>query len=913
MHFHDPAAAPATTFLKDYRPPDYRVETVNLQFDLSETRTVVSSLLTVVRSSGATEGFPPFVLQGRDLKLRSVLMDGQALTERDYRIEDETMTLIPVADRFVLEIETEIDPAANTELSGLYFASRMFCTQCEAEGFRRITWYPDRPDVMARFLTTIIADKKRFPVLLSNGNLIGRGDLEGGRHFAKWHDPFPKPAYLFALVAGDLARVEDVFTTRSGRKADLQIYVQHHNRDRCGHAMASLKRAMAWDEEAYGREYDLDRFMIVATDDFNMGAMENKGLNIFNSKYVLADPATATDGDYNGILGVVAHEYFHNWSGDRVTCRDWFQLSLKEGFTVFRDQQFMEAETSPGVKRISDVNILRTHQFREDAGPLAHPVRPDAYVEINNFYTVTVYNKGAEVIRMLRALLGPERFRKGTDLYFARHDGQAVTTDDFVKALEDASGEDLAQFRLWYSQAGTPELAVSRSYDPAARTFRLTLRQTCPPTPGRQVKRPFHMPVAVGLLDRAGKEILLHLQGEMGTSKADTETRGRGEYPPIPPLAKGGVRGGEDAGRTVVLQLREAEQSFVFTGIPEEPVPSILRGFSAPVKVRTDLTEDERVFLMAHDPDPLNRWDAGQQLAVAMLLRMVEDRRQGRPPAPDARFSQAFGAVLAAQMEDRMFQAFALALPAENYLADFLEVIDPAAVHEACETARRGLAREHRELLLGVYRANGPDRPYRTDQASMGRRSLRNTCLSYLTELDDAGVRELCTAQFRSADNMTDRVAALVNLANSEWPERDGALASFQEQWKDDPLVMDKWLAIQAGSRLPDTLERVKRLTGHPVFTLRNPNKVRSLIGAFAGNADRFHDPGGEGYAFVADQVLAIDPLNPQIAARLVTAFTLWKRYEERRRGLMQEQLERVLRAPKLSKDVYEVVSKSLG
>ena len=555
----EPAGTPKTTLLKDYRPPDYRIETVNLQFDLGETRTTVKSLLTVVCSHDRCEGIHPLVLFGKDLKLLGMKLDGQPLDDRHYKIEGETLTILPVPDRFVLEIETECAPAANTELSGLYYASGMFCTQCEAEGFRKITYYPDRPDVLARFMTTIVADKKKYPVLLSNGNPIRRGDAQDGRHFVTWHDPFPKPAYLFALVGGDLARIEDRFTTMSGRQVSLHIYVQHHNKEKCGHAMESLKKAMKWDEEAYGREYDLDLFMIVATDDFNMGAMENKGLNIFNSKYVLADGKTATDSDFQGIMGVVAHEYFHNWSGDRVTCRDWFQLSLKEGFTVFRDQQFMEDTLSRGVERIGDANLLRTHQFREDAGPMAHPVRPDSYVEINNFYTMTVYNKGAEVIRMMRTLLGPDGFRKGTDLYFSRHDGQAVTTDDFVKSMEDANGADLSQFRLWYTQAGTPEVTVTRRYDARTKSFALTLKQDCPPTPGQPVKKPFLIPVAVGLIDKKGKELELNLdrgtkgQGDMGTGKTDTETRGRGDAGTI--RSDTGTRGHGDRG-TMVLQLR---------------------------------------------------------------------------------------------------------------------------------------------------------------------------------------------------------------------------------------------------------------------------------------------------------------------------------------------------------------------
>jgi aminopeptidase N len=670
----------------------------------------------------------------------------------------------------------------------------------------------------------------------------------------------------------------------SGRQVDLNIYVQQHNQDKCSHAMKSLKQAMKWDEEVYGREYDLDIFMIVAVDDFNMGAMENKGLNIFNSKYVLAKPETATDGDFQGIMGVVGHEYFHNWSGDRVTCRDWFQLSLKEGFTVFRDQLFMEDMTSRGVKRISDVNVLRTHQFREDASPMAHPVRPESYVEINNFYTMTVYNKGAEVIRMMRSLLGPAGFRKGTDLYFSRHDGQAVTTDDFVKAMEDANSVDLSQFKRWYSQAGTPELHITRAYDPAAKTYRLTIKQTCPPTPGQQEKKPFHIPVALGLLGHDGKDSPLHLEGEIS--------------------AVVGTR---------VLQIRKAEETFVFTDVPYEPVPSILRGFSAPVKVKLDLSDDERLFLMANDSDEFNRWDSGQQLAVKCSMNLIRDYQQGRALKLDRKFIDAFKKTLESDMKDKAFHAFALTLPAETYLADFMAVIDPAAIHEARRFVQKTLAMELKESFLAVYRENQDIGPYRIDQESIGRRSLKNTCLAYLTELEDKDIRSLCVKQFKTGGNMTDAMAALANLANNECPERQEALASFYEKWKDDPLVMDKWLSIQAMSRLLNTLETVKALTRHPAFTIKNPNKVRALIGAFAqGNHARFHDPSGAGYEFLADHVMAIDPMNPQIAARLVFAFTLWKRYDERRKALMKEQLERILKTPGLSKDVYEIVSKSL-
>jgi aminopeptidase N len=874
-----------TVYLKDYRPPDYLIETVYLEFELDETKTKVKSTLTAVCNHDRREGIHPLVLNGEDLELRSIRLDGQPLHEHDYKRDAETLTLVPVPNRFTLEIETELNPVANTELTGLYLSNGTFFTQCEAEGFRKITYYPDRPDVMARFFTTIVASKEKYPVLLSNGNLIGSGELAGNRHFAKWHDPFPKPAYLFALVAGKLARISDTFTTMSGRTVHLDIFVQHHNRDKCTHAMKSLKQAMKWDEEVYGREYDLDVFMLVATDDFNMGAMENKGLNIFNSKYVLARPDTATDADFQAIMGVVGHEYFHNWSGDRITCRDWFQLSLKEGFTVFRDQQFMEDMTSRGVKRISDVNVLRSNQFREDAGPMAHPVRPESYLEINNFYTMTVYNKGAEVIRMLHTLLGPEGFRAGTDLYFARHDGQAVTTDDFVKAMEDATQTDLSQFKLWYSQAGTPQLHISRSYDPKAGTYTLLVRQTVPPTPGQPIKKPMIIPLAVALLGRDRKELPLQLNGR---------------------------RSG--AGGTLVLEVRKDTEKFVFTGIPEEPVPSLLRHFSAPVKVHLDLKDEERLFLMAYDSDEFNRWDAGQQLAVKLIVGLVRDYQAGRTLKLDHSFMNAFSKNLESKMPDKAFQAFVLALPAESYIADFMEVIDPVAIHEVRRFIQRTLASELRQTFLAVYYTNQETGSYRPDQESIGRRSLKNTCLAYLMELNEPPVRKLCMEQFTNAGNMTDKVTSLAALAGTDCPERHEALASFYEQWKNDPLVMDKWLSIQALSPLPDTLQNVKNLMQHPAFTIKNPNKVRALVGAFTlGNAVRFHDAGGEGYAFLADTVLALDPRNPQIAARLLSPFTMWKRYDNGRKGLMKAQLERIVKTAGLSKDVYEIAFKSLG
>jgi aminopeptidase N len=872
----------AVTYLKDYQPPDYRILTANLQFDLDEERTIVKSLLIIQANYDASRESRPLRLDGRDLELLSVAVDGRKLGPGEFTQDKESLVIPDLPGQFTLEIETVISPKKNTELSGLYLSGSMFCTQCEAEGFRRITYYLDRPDVMARFMTTIVGDKAKYPVLLSNGNLIDAGELKDGKHFAKWHDPSLKPAYLFALVAGDLARIEDRFKTLSGREVALRIYVQHHNKDKCGHAMESLKKAMQWDEEHYGREYDLDLFMIVATDDFNMGAMENKGLNIFNSKYVLAKQETATDADFQGIMGVVGHEYFHNWSGDRVTCRDWFQLSLKEGFTVFRDQQFMEDMSAKGVKRISDVNILRTHQFREDGGPMAHPVRPDSYVEINNFYTLTVYNKGAEVIRMLYTLLGPARYRKGTDLYFERHDGQAVTTDDFVKALEDAGNVDLGQFKRWYTQAGTPELTVSRSYDAKARTFTLIVKQTCPPTPGQPEKLPFHIPLAIGLLGSDGRDLPLTLAGKGALSSR-------------------------------VLELRKAEETFVFTDLPAEPVPSLLRGFSAPVKLKMERSDDEIMFLMANDSDEFNRWDACQQMGIKTILALVRDLQAGNKPALGSSFIEAFRKTLENTKLDHGFLAVALSLPSETYLAEFMDEIDPTAVHEARQFVVRTLAAEMKDDFLALYSALQDNGPYLLDPASLGKRSFRNVCLGYLAELDTTDVRLLCVEQFRKGRSMTDVIAALANLASLDCREREHALADFYSKWKDDPLVMDKWLAIQAGSSLPGTLDNVKALMGHPAFSIKNPNKVRALIGAFSANAVRFHEANGAGYAFLGDRVLEVDAMNPQIASRLASAFTTWKRFNAPRRALMKAQLERILAAPGLSRDVHEIAAKSLA
>ena len=879
---HD--ATPRAIYLKDYRAPEFLIDTVDLHFNLGEKCTRVRAQLQMRRAQAAAAN-APLILNGHGFELESVTLDGRVLSGGEYVVEADSLTLTQVPEVFLLDIVTVLRPQDNTSLEGLYKSSGNFCTQCEAQGFRKITYFLDRPDVLARYTVTLSGEQAKYPVLLSNGNCVARGKGEDGTHWARWQDPFPKPCYLFAMVAGDLACVEDEFITRSGRRVVLQVFVQHHNATQCEHALHSLQKAMQWDEEVFGREYDLDIYMIVAVDDFNMGAMENKGLNVFNSRYVLAKPQSATDGDYQAIESIIGHEYFHNWSGNRVTCRDWFQLSLKEGFTVFRDQEFSADMGSRAVERIGDVNALRTNQFREDAGPMAHPVRPESYVEINNFYTLTVYNKGAELIRMMRALIGAQKFRAGTDLYFARHDGQAVTTDDFVRALEEASATDLTQFKRWYSQAGTPELRVERHYDAAARTCTLTVRQSCPATPGQPDKQLFHLPLELGLLDTNGKDLLLQLAGEVTST-----------------------------GTTRVLQIRKAEERYTFINIPNQPVPSLLRGFSAPVKIDVDLSEAERCFLMAHDSDLFNRWEASQQLAVQIILKLVERLQKRQALELNAAYVRAVRQMLEDTQLDPALVAQALSLPAETYIAEFMPVVDPDAIHNACRFVRRTLAAELRDVWQQVFAANRDTGEYSIDAAAMARRALKNTALGYLMELEDAVIRRRCVEQFRSSNNMTDVLAALILLINSEGPEGDAALAEFYTQWQDDNLVLDKWFAIQSTSHRPDTLQRVIALTQHSAFNIKNPNRMRSVIGAFAhGNHVRFHELSGAGYALLGDYVIALNTLNPQVAARLVSAFTAWRRYDNGRQVLMKQQLERLRDHDGLCKDVHEIVSKSLA
>ncbi len=878
-----PDSAPQTIRLEDYRVPDFLIDTVDLTFDLFEDGATVTSKLAIRRNPDSDRRTAPLVLDGQHLELVSVALEGEALGGNRYKIDADTLALPDLPDQFSLDIVTRIEPQKNTALEGLYISGGNFCTQCEAEGFRRITYFLDRPDVMARYTTTIIADRARNPVLLSNGNLAETGDAGGGRHWAKWDDPWPKPSYLFALVAGDLVPYRDSFTTRSGREVPLEIYVREGDQDKCEHAMRSLQKSMAWDEEVYGLEYDLDRFMIVAVSDFNMGAMENKGLNVFNSKYVLASSETATDSDYDNIEGIIGHEYFHNWTGNRVTCRDWFQLSLKEGLTVFRDQEFSADMGSAAVKRIHDVRRLRATQFPEDSGPTAHPVRPESYIEINNFYTPTVYVKGAEVVRMIHTLIGATAFRAGCDLYFERHDGQAVTIEDFVAAMEDASGIDLARFRRWYAQAGTPEITVEDTHDPATGTYTLTVRQHTPPTPGQDGKQPLTIPLAVGLLDQSGGPVTASIDGE-------------------------------PAEGTIVLTVTEAEQSFRFEGLPSAPVPSLLRGFSAPVKLMAQPRE-RLAFLFAHDSDPFARWEAGQQLASQILGDMIATHQRGEALALDSDFTDAFARILDDDSLDRAFVAEALMLPGEAFLADQMATVDVEAIHAAREFARREIAARLGDRLRAAYAAHRDDGPYQLNPTATGRRALKNLCLSYLvSRSEDEDAVALATAQFRDGNNMTDVQAALATLRDVDAPARSEAIAAFYEKWRHDPLVIDTWFSLQAMSSLPGTLSAVTGLTGHADFDWRNPNRVRSLIAAFAtGNQYRFHGADGGGYALLADSVVTVEALNPQLAARLLTPLGRWRRQDTGRQVLMKEALERILAKEGISPDVYEIASKSLA
>ncbi|MGB3211956.1 MAG: aminopeptidase N [Desulforhopalus sp.] len=868
-----------TIYRKDYSVFDYNVERLTLQFQLYDEKTVVTARGNY-RKNQKSENRKnlPLVLYGEELELVTVKVNGAELKAIEYQVNEKTLTIESLPEEFILEIVTVIHPEQNTSLEGLYRSNGNYCTQCEAEGFRKITYYPDRPDVLSRFTTRLEGDKSDCPVLLSNGNLIGQGVLPENRHFAVWEDPFPKPSYLFALVAGKLLSLEDEFITRSGRIIDLKIFVEERNIDKCDHAMVSLKKAMRWDEEVFGLEYDLDTFMIVAVDDFNMGAMENKGLNIFNSKYVLSTPETATDQDYLGIEGVIGHEYFHNWTGNRVTCRDWFQLSLKEGLTVFRDQEFSSDMNSRSVQRIDDVRILKNFQFKEDAGPMAHPVRPDSYQEINNFYTATVYNKGAEVIRMMHTLLGPELFRKGIDLYFLRHDGQAVTCDDFVAAMSDASGIDLKQFKNWYGQAGTPVLKVKGEWVAEHEEYRILIGQSCPDTPGQTVKKPFHIPVSIGILGADGKNLLDTPHG------------------------------------TAVLELREKDQLFTFQNIKEKPVVSFLRDFSAPVRVERFQSRDELSLLIRADSNNYNRWDAATRLAGEVILEIAEKLQNNKTASVEELYLNAVSSSLSETVDDPALLALSLQLPSETTLAQDMDIIDPDALYNARQLVKREVAAANKEKFIATYHDNLETGDYSITPEAMARRSLKNIALNYLMALDPLPdeIQKLCYAQYQQSTNMTDTIAALTNLANQDNSMRQDALEDFYKKWVNDPLVLDKWFSIQALSNVANNLRNVAHLIENESFSMSNPNKVRALIGAFcAGNHVRFHDKSGAGYRFLADRIEELNALNPQIAARLVTPLIHWRRYDNDRQNHMQRELDRILAIKNLSKDVYEIVSKS--
>ena len=864
---------PQTIYLKDYKAPDYMVMHVDMRFEIFDEKTLVHTKAQYTKNSDEDNDL---FLNGQQLKLISCKMDGK---EIDPKTDEKGMTIpAPGKDIFTLEIITEIYPALNTALEGLYQSNGTYCTQCEAEGFRKITYYQDRPDVMATFKVTVEADKESCPVLLSNGNLVDEGEQSGGRHYTVWEDPTPKPCYLFALVAGDLVHIKDQFTTISGNDVDLYIYVREGDENQCDHAMESLKKSMKWDEEVYGREYQFNRFNIVAVSDFNMGAMENTALNIFNTALVLAHQDTATDTDFIRVESVIAHEYFHNWTGNRVTCRDWFQLSLKEGLTVFRDQEFSADMNSRAVQRIDDVSQLRRAQFPEDASPLAHPVRPDNYIEINNFYTMTIYEKGAEVIRMFHTLLGPDNYRRATDMYFDRHDGQAVTCDDWAACMEEAGDMDLSQFKLWYSQAGTPEVTAKSEYDEDRHIFTLTLSQNIPDTPGQKNKKPMHIPVAVGLVGANGEDLPLSIRNET----------------------------------TQVLHLTEKQQSFIFKDIGQKPVPSILRNFSAPVRLTTDLSSDDLAFLKVHDSDGFNRWEAGQKLSLRILNDMIETGN-----APPQSYLNAYSDLLDRALDpksDKALMARALSLPTIHVIAQEQKVVDPDAIHKARETLLNTISKDFDTKLEQIYQNNRSGDEFSITAEAMGQRVLQNTVMLIKANRLTTDDALMCLEHYNTANNMTDRMAALFLACALDGDVHDQVLGDFYDTFKKYPLVIDKWFSAQTCIHLPKTIDVVKKLRIHEDFNIKNPNRVRSLYGAFAmNNPVRFHAADGSGYEFLKDAIIELNKINPQIAARMVTPFREWKSYTDDRQELIKAALKDILDQPELSPNVFEIVTKSLN
>ncbi len=858
-------------YLCEYTLPDFTITQTLLEFELDAERTQVKSCLTVKRLGKAEA---PLVLAGMEMKLHSIVIDGVSLRSSEYVISEHSLTIHQVPDEFELRCEVEINPSANTRLEGLYLSNGNFCTQCEAEGFRYITYYIDRPDVMSVFSTRIKGDKARFPVLLSNGNRLDSG-LDDGIHWVEWHDPYPKPSYLFALVAGDLACIEDNYSTVSGRQVSLQIYTEHHNSEKCGHAMISLQKAMQWDEEVFGLEYDLDLYMVVAVDDFNMGAMENKGLNVFNTKYVLANTQTATDNDFLAIEAVIGHEYFHNWTGNRVTCRDWFQLSLKEGLTVFRDQEFSSDMASRAIQRISDVRVLRNHQFPEDAGPMAHPVRPASYQEINNFYTATVYNKGAEVVRMIHTLLGVSNFRKGMDLYFQRHDGQAVTTDDFRSAMQDASSIDLNQFQRWYDQSGTPAVDIRRRYHRDSRKLELVIKQNPGYTKGK-TNLPFQMPMRLSLFDQQGNALELD----------------------------------ENHSQELTVSLTELEQSLEFENLDDNPVLSAFRGFSAPIKLTTDLLDDELALLMTCDTDPFNQWEACQQYATRVMLGLYNSGSASWPRQLEG-LMQAFGQLLGNEDIDLALVAEMMLLPGEKYLAEMLDSVDVHKLREVRETVRSNIAKQNEQLLLDIYQRYAKQDEYRLTSADIAQRRLKNICLSYLLLLDKSEYFQLCLRQFESADNMTDQMGCLTPVVNYQNDIRNKIVDDFYRQWQGTALVVDKWFSAQGASSVDGVLDKIISLFDHPAYTLNNPNRARSLLGALVSNTSAFHQVDGKGYQFVADRIMALDMINPQVAARMANAFAHWKRLVPQQGELMKAEIDRMVSSGRLSNDLHELLTTS--
>jgi len=859
--------------LKDYQAPSFGISRTQLIFHLDVGCTRVFSVLKLHRLSADKDA--ELILDGIELTLVELRLDGNLLQPDDYKLTPETLTIKSVPDRFELSCEVEIDAAANTRLEGLYLSNGNFCTQCEAEGFRYITYYLDRPDVMSVFSTEIHADKKAYPLLLSNGNRVNAGE-DATRHWVSWQDPYPKPSYLFALVAGDLACIEDNFVTCSGREVRLQIFTEHHNRDKCDHALSSLQKAMRWDEEVYGLEYDLDLYMVVAVDDFNMGAMENKGLNVFNTKYVLANTHTATDDDYLAIEGVIAHEYFHNWTGNRVTCRDWFQLSLKEGLTVFRDQEFSADMFSRAIQRISDVRVLRNHQFSEDAGPMAHPVRPASYQEINNFYTATVYNKGAEVVRMIHCLLGVENFRKGMDLYFERHDGQAVTTDDFLAAMQDASGIDLQRFQRWYEQSGTPRIDIKRDYDTDNNTLSLTVTQHAGTTRG-ELNRAFHIPMRLALFDQQGQPLAMDANGNLEQ----------------------------------LVDIKEPETVLQFSEMPAQVMISAFRGFSAPIILRTDLGDAELASLMVCDSDPFNRWEASQQLASRIMLVMLEQDREQWSQIQQPLLA-AFSDLLSRSSLDAALVAEMMVLPGEKYIAEMLDQVDVQKLREVRETLKLGIASGNEDQLLQHYRDCIDNGEYQLHPEAIARRRLKNISLAYLLHLEQADYFGLCERQFERADNMTDQIACLQMVVHYRHALRDRIVSQFYQQWKDTPLVVDKWFSALGSSCADNAIAEIKPLFDHPAYTLTNPNRARSLLGAMVTNSSVFHQRDGAGYAFAAEKILQLDAINPQVAARLANPFVHWRKLVAQQGQLMKTQVEDMLSNSEMSNDLNELLTTSL-